>query len=119
MVFDRFAEGAEDNTVLRQLFLVGGGDRNTVEHSVHRHIAQPFLFTERNSQLVEGFKQLGINLIQAGLLVLLLRGGVVNDVLVVDRGMAQCRPVRLLQGQPVPEGFQPEVEQKSGLLLLL
>ena len=117
MLFNRFTEGAEDDAVLGQLFFVGGGNRNTVEDSIHRHIRKTLLLTQRNPELVEGLEQFGVHLIKAGLLLLLLWSGVINDVLVVDGRIAQSSPIGLSHALPLAEGTQAEVQQELGLLL--
>ena len=116
MLLDRFTEGAEHHTVLRQLLLVRGGDRNAVEHSVHSDVAQALLLAQGDPKLVEGLQQLGVHLIKAGLLVLLLRSGVINDVLIIDQRIPQSSPVGLLEGEPMTEGLEPKLQQKRRLL---
>ena len=110
MLFNRFTEGAEDDAVLGQLFFVGGGNRNTVEDSIHRHIRKTLLLTQRNPELVEGLEQFGVHLIKAGLLLLLLWSGVINDVLVVDGRIAQSSPIGLSHALPLAEGTQAEIQ---------
>ena len=63
--------------------------------------------------------QLRIDLVEALQLLLRLRGGVVDDVLVVDRRERDVRPpARLLHRQPVAVRLQPPLEQPVRLALL-
>ena len=119
MFFHSFTEGAEHHSMLSKLLLVGGGNGNAVKDSIHSHVAQTFLLTQRNPELVERFQKLGINLIEAGFFLLLLGSCVINDVLIIDRVVPQLGPIRLLKGQPMPERLEAELKQKIGLLLLL
>ena len=66
MTLDGFREGAEDDTDFGQLCLEGGGYRHRVDDGVHGYSAEPLLFGQRDSQLVEHRPQLGINVIQTG-----------------------------------------------------
>ena len=104
--------------MLRKLLFVRGGNRNAVEDRVHSDIAEALLLTQGNPQLVEGFQQLWIHLVEAGFFVLLLGSGVINDVLVVDLRVAELRPIGFLQRQPVTESLEPELQEEIGLLLL-
>ena len=101
-----------------QLLLVGRGDRHAVEHRIHSHIGEALLLAERNPELVEGFQQLRVHLVEAGLLLLLLRRRVINDVLVIDRRIAESRPVGLTHLEPLPVGTQAKLQQEGRLLLL-
>ena len=116
MLLHSLTERAEDNTVLCQLFLIGSGDRNTVENRIDCHVAEALLLTQRNAELVEGFEKLRIHLIKAGLLLLLLGSRVVNDVLVIDLGITQSSPVGFLEGEPVAKRLEPELQQEIRLL---
>ena len=118
MLLDRLTEGAEHHPVFRQLLLVGGGNRNAVENSIHRNVAETLLLAQRNAELVEGFQQLGIHLIEAGLLLLLLGSCVINDVLIIDLGITKGSPIGLLEGEPVAKGLEPELQQKVRLFFL-
>ena len=71
------------------LLLERRGHRHAVEDGIDGHAAQPLLLVQRDAQLLEGAPQLGIDLVEAVELLLRLRGGVVDDVLVVDGGDAQ------------------------------
>ena len=118
MLFHRLAERAEHNTVLCEFFLVGGGDRHTVEDRINGDVAQALLLTQRDAELVEGLQQFGIHFIKARLGLLLFGSGVINDVLIIDRVIAELGPVGLLKGEPVPKRLEAELEKKVGLLLL-
>ena len=104
--------------MFRQLFLVGGGDGNTVKHRVHSNIAEALLLAQGNAEFVKGFQELGVHLIEAGLLLLLLRRCVINDVLIINLGITELSPVRLFQRQPVAKCLEPKLQQKVRLLLL-
>ena len=71
IIADGFGDRAEDHARLVQLFLEGGGDRDGIEHRVHRHAGQQLLLGQRNAELLVGLEQLGIDFVQA--LVLLGR----------------------------------------------
>ena len=116
MIFHSLRKGAEHHAVLGQFFLISRGDGHTVEHRINSHVAQTFLLTQGNSKLVEGFKQLGIDFIKTCFFRLLLWRCVINDVLIIDRFIAQGSPIRLVQGEPVAKGFQPKVKEKFRLI---
>ena len=103
MLFNRFTEGAEDDAMFGQLLFVSGGDGNAVKDSINSHVGEALLLTERNPKLVEGLEQFGVHLIEAGLLLLLLGGGVINDVLVVDGRITQGSPIGLNHALPLAE----------------
>ena len=66
MFADRFGDRAENNPLFRQFGAIGGRHRHAVKHRVYRHHAgQRFLFFQRDAQLVIGFQQLLVNLVQA------------------------------------------------------
>ena len=88
MVFDSLADRAEHHAVLSQLLSVGGGNGHAIEDGIDSHIAEPLLLAQRDAELVEGFEQLGIHLVKARYFCLLLRCGVINDVLIVNLRVA-------------------------------
>ena len=105
MIFNSLSEGAEHDSVLRQFFFVRRGDGHTVEHRINSHVAQTFLLTQGDSKLVEGFKQLGINFIKTCFFRLLFWRCVIDDVLIINRFIAQGSPIGLFQGEPMAKGF--------------
>ena len=74
---------------------------------------------KRNAQLLVGLQQLRIDFVQAlGPVLFRLRRRIINDVLVVDRGIVYVGPRRLGHGLPVTVGLQAPLEQPLRLLLL-
>ena len=122
MLLHRLGERTEDHAHFRQLVLEGGGDRDAVEHRVHRDAGQHLLLGQRNAQLLVGAQNLRIELVQALQLRLLLGRRVVGDVLIVDRRIVDVRPLRLafllLKRRPVAKGLQPPLQHELGLVLL-
>ena len=64
-------------------------------------------------------QHLRIDLVEAAELLLLLGGRVIHEVLVIDLGVLDVRPVvRLGHGQPVAKSFEPPIEHEGRLALL-
>ena len=69
MLAHRLRDRAEDHAGLGELVLVGGGDRNRIEHRVDRD-PRPFdagenrLLLQGDAELLEGLQQLGIDLVE-------------------------------------------------------
>jgi len=122
MVLHRVGEGAEDHALLGELLLERRGDRDAVEDRVDRHTRQPLLLVEGDPELLEGTPHLGIDFVQARERLLRLRRSVVDDVLVVDRGMTDVRPGRLtrllLELLPMTKRPQAPVEHELRFVLL-
>ena len=75
MFFDGLTDGAEDDALFGQFFLVGGLHRNGVHDGIHGGLsAEDESFFQRNAQFLEGFHHFGVNLFF--LLVLFLGHGV-------------------------------------------
>ena len=111
-------ERAENDAGLGQLFLEGRGDRNAVEHGVDGDAGKPRAFVQRNAELVIGFQELRVDLIEAFRTVFVgLRCGVVGDRVVVDLRVVHVRPLRLLHVEPLPIGLQAPLEHELGFLL--
>ena len=106
MLLHRVGYRAEYHASLRQLRLEGRGHGDTVENRIHRH-PQPFLFSQRNTELLVGLQEFRIDLVEAGQLRLLLRGRIVAEALVVDGAVTvfQERPGRFGHGLPVAIGL--------------
>jgi hypothetical protein len=116
----RLRERAEDDPVLLQFLLEGGGDGDRVEDGVHRDTREPLLLVERDAELLVGASQFGVEFVEALELNLLLGRGVVADRLVVDRRVRDLRPVvRLHHLLPTREGFEPPLDHPRRLALLL
>ena len=64
--------------LLLELVLEGGGDRDAVEHRVHRDAAEALLLFQRDAELLVGLQQLGVDLVEALELLLLLGRRVVD-----------------------------------------
>ena len=118
VVLHGFRERAEDDADFGQLRLERRRHRHAVEHRVDRDAREQLLLLERNPELVERLANLGIDLVEALQARLLLRRGVVDDVLVVDRVDLQVVPRRLFHLLPDAERLQPPLEQPLGLVLL-
>ena len=118
IVADRLADGAEDHPCLVQLVLEGGGDADAVEHRIHRHAGQRHLFMQRDAQLLVGFQQLGIDLVQRLLQRRVLGRGIIIGILVIDLGVMHPGPVGLLHGQPAAERGQAPFQHPFRLALL-
>src|SRR5213595_2041510 len=96
MLEDRLGEGAEDDAEFRELVLERRRDRDAVQHGVDRDAGQTFLLLERDAEFRVQGPDLGIDILEALHFLLRLRGRVVDDVLIVDRGIADVRPRGLL-----------------------
>jgi hypothetical protein len=119
MLVHRLGERAEDDPQLPELALEGGGDRDAVEHRVDRHPGEDFLLLERDAELLVGAPQLGIDLLEGTRTIgRRFRRRVIDDVVVVDGGVVDVGPGRLLHGEPVTVGLQPPVEHEGRLALL-
>src|SRR5262249_52348988 len=104
--------------LLFELFLEGGGDRYGVEHSVDRNTGEHGLLLERDAELLVGFEELWIDLIERlGRVVLRFRSRVIDDVLVIDLRVVDVGPGGLAHGKPVAVGFQAPFEEPLGFLL--
>ena len=118
MMLDGFAERTEDNALLSKRLLECCLYGDAVHHCIDRHPAKLRTFVQRNTQFVESLHQFRIDLIQALRAFLLLRSGIVDDILIVDRRDIQVRPCRHLQCLPMAEGFQAELKQPFRFILL-
>ena len=61
----RFAEGTEDDSLIGELVLEGGGHRHGVEHGIHGDAGEHLLLFQRDAQLVVGREDLRVDLVQA------------------------------------------------------
>ena len=130
MLAHRFADGAEDHAGGFQRRFEGGGDRDAVEHRVHRDggglvghgvraldPGQDRTLLQRDAELLVHGQEFRVHVVEA-LGGRALGGGVVVDVLKVDLGVADLGPVRLRHLLPGSEGAQAPFEQPVGLVLL-
>ena len=116
MLLHRLGERAEDDALFGQGFPESGRNRYGVKDRIHRHDSREYVaLLQRNAQLFEGLGQLRVDLL--GPVLVLLGGGVVNDVLEIDPGHVQMGPVRHGHRLPLAEGVQPEIQQPLRLLL--
>ena len=99
MLQDRLREGAEDDAQIGEFLLEGGRHRDAVKDGVHGDSGEHLLFGERDPQLLVGLQQLRVDLVEALRSVLPAWSGVVDDVLVIDGGVGDVGPVRLLHGE--------------------
>src|SRR5439155_5834570 len=118
MLEDRLGERAEDDAEFRELVLERRRDRDAVQHGVDRDAGQAFLLLERDAEFRVQGPDLGIDILEALHFLLRLRGRVVDDVLIVDRGIADVRPHGLLHREPVAIGPEPPLGHPFRLLLL-
>ena len=120
MIVNRFAKGAEDDPLLRQLLAIGGCHRYRVENGVHRDF---FAFAYRYPEQVKGFLdficQEGVCpglLHRAGLrgagLVAVAAGWrrVVAVILIIQLIVMRFQPVRLLHLLPGLKGVETKFE---------
>ena len=134
----RLRDRHEQDAGLGKLRLERGRDRDRIEYRVDRdpavaaaaltlrlilscrplHAQQRLPLAQRNAELVVGLEDLGVDLVERFRAVLLLRRGVVVEVLVVDRAVVDARPQRLAHGEPAPIGVEPPREHPLGLILL-
>src|SRR5262249_43551647 len=119
MFSDGFTERTKDHTVLTQLFFVGCRNRDGIEDGIDCYTRELLLFAQWNTQLLKRLEQLRINFIQTFLELLLLRGAVINNVLVVDWRKGNVRPVaRLSHLEPIAISLEPELQHPFRLVLL-
>jgi hypothetical protein len=65
MLADRLGDRAEDDALLLELALEGGGDRDAVEDRIDRDPGQHLLLLERDAELLVGAQELRVDLVQA------------------------------------------------------
>ena len=122
MILHRLRERAEEDALLLELRLEGGGDGDAVEDGVDRHAGEALLLEQRDAELFVGAQQLRIDLVEARQLRARLRRRVVDDLLVVDLRVVDHRPARLgfMRGhlEKARERLEPPCEQPLGLVLL-
>ena len=93
------------------------------ENGVDRHPGlldprQDLLLDERDAELSVGAQQLRVDLVERPRRRPCFWRGEIVDVLVVDRRMADARPLRLFHRLPTTESLEPPVEQPFRLALL-
>jgi hypothetical protein len=109
---------------LGQFGAEGRDDRNAVEDSIHRifrralDAGQDLLFAKRDAQLLVGFQDLGIDLIEGLGPLLGLGGGIVVQRLIVGGHIGDLGPGRLVHGLPAFQRLEPPVQQPVRLALL-
>ena len=118
MLAQRFAERAEDDPVLRELFAHRRADRHRVEDCVDGNAGQHLLLGERNAELRVRLEQLRIDIVEASERRLRFRRRVVAHALIVDRTVRHVRPVRLLHRLPAAVRLEPPLEHEGRLVLL-
>ena len=115
---DGLADGAEHDTFFCQLFLKGGFDRYGIHDGIDGYAGQGHALFEGNAQFVERFHQLRVDFFLVGAAFFLCRVGVVRNTLVVDGREVDMGPIGLLQGLPIAEGLETEVEHPLRFALL-
>ena len=138
MLLHRLRDRHEQHAGLGQLRLERGRDRNRIEHRVDRDaavavaaLACPHRRRRRSSGCRAAPRARAAECRasrrcagspdrsrRATSAVLLLRRGVVIDVLVVDRAVLDLGPFRLAHGEPAPVGVEPPRQHPFGLVLL-
>ena len=98
MLLDSLRYRAEDDALLSQRIAEGGLNRHRVQHSIHSDTRQGHLLLEGNAELVEGALELGVYLVHRVKLLLGLGCGVVDNILKVNLGNVEVRPVGVLKG---------------------
>ena len=109
---DGVADGAEQNAHFHEFALMAGVNAHRVKDRVHGHVGKALLFVQRNAELFEGGQEFRVHVFNLFVAFLGLRGGVVDDVLQVDRSKTQFAPVRLLHGLELFIRFQSEIEHE-------
>src|SRR4051812_15875941 len=99
--------------MLEELFLMRRSDADAVEHGVDGDVGKALLFLERDAELLESLQDLRIDFIESGQGRLHLGLREVDDVLIIDSGIMDMGPARLLHRQPFFESLESEVEQKG------
>ena len=79
---------------------------------------QRFALAQRNAELLVGAQNFRVDLVERLRSVLLLRRGIIIEVLVVDRAVIDLRPFRLAHGQPALIGVKPPRQHPFRLVLL-
>ena len=118
MILNCFTEGRENDPQFSQFFLVGGFNRYTIDHRIHRYSGQDLLLIQRNTQLLKGADQFRVRLIKAVQHRLLLGCRVIDNVLIIDGRVIHVRPVWFRHLLPLPERLQAPFQQKLRLFLL-
>src|SRR5687768_2062113 len=113
-----FGNGAENNSDLRKLLLVGGRDGYAVENHVHRNAGKGRTLMHGHPQLLEGAKQLGVDLIHAVKLLFRLGRSVIADRLKIDPRIFDIRPLWLFHLEPLLIGFKPKFKEPRGFVFL-
>ena len=120
MLAHGLGEGTEDDAEGRELVLEGRRHRHAVDDGVHGDAREDLALLQGHAELLVHGDELGIHVRETLRRPVLrgLRGGVVDDLLVVDSGVGHARPFRLGHREPVPVGLEPPFEQPLGLTLL-
>jgi hypothetical protein len=82
------------------------------------HAFEDLDFAQGNAELLVGFQDFRIDLVERGHRLLRLGRRVVIEILVIDLGIVDPRPFRLGHGQPAAIGFQPPFQHPGRLVLL-
>ncbi len=119
MFLHGFAERAENNSLLRELFAIRCADGYGIKHRVHRDTGKPSAFAQWNAELLVSLQQLRVNLVQALRTVALWFGlRKISDVLKINFRIFDELPRRFGHGQPMAVGLEPPVGQPRRLFLL-
>ena len=114
-----FGNGAEDDPFLGEGVAERGLDRDGIHDRIDRHVAcERCPFLEGDTEFVEGLHDLFVNLVFLSLLFLGLRCRVIGDCLKIDLGDSEVRPGGRDHGLPFAEGFESELKEPFGFVLL-
>ena len=123
---DRFRDRHEDHTGGLKFGLERRRDRHRIEHGIDGDTALAFrahnagqhlLLAQRNTELFVGLQNFRIDLVERGQR-LLLRRGIVIEILVVDLWIIDACPGRFFHRQPASERLQTPLEHPRRFVLL-
>ena len=117
MLEHRLAERAENDAELCQLALECRRHRDAVEHGIDRNPGQCLALAQRDSELLIGAQQLGIDFVQRFRAGILLRRGVIGGRLIIDRRQIELGPIRRRHLLPGAKRCEPPFEQPFGFAL--
>ena len=118
MLLHGLRERAEDHAGIGQFFLERCGDRDAVEYGINGDAGQSGAFVQRNAELVVGFQQLRIDLVEALGPVFVRLGRRRNTRSRRNRSSGNAHePSPARPSQPLPVGLQAPFEHELGLVL--
>ena len=106
-----FAKRTKNNPRLGKRFAERGFDRHGIHNGIHRHARQHFLFVKRDTEFVEGCAQIRVYLVERLLQGDWLWGGVVDNVLKINRLYIEVRPRWHSHFLPFAKGIEAKLQQ--------